>query len=61
MANLKKLARHFQIVVGNFVPGGLEKIGLAPEMLLAENPALAIARITGWEQTGPYSHKHGFG
>ena len=61
LAQLKKLARHSQIVIENFVPGGLEKMGLAPEVLLAENPALVIARISGWGQTGPYSHKPGFG
>ena len=61
LAQLKKLARHAQIVIENFVPGGLEKMGLAPEVLLAENPALVIARISGWGQTGPYSHKPGFG
>ena len=61
LAQLKKLVRHSQIVIENFVPGGLEKMGLAPEVLLAENPALVIARISGWGQTGPYSHKPGFG
>jgi crotonobetainyl-CoA:carnitine CoA-transferase CaiB-like acyl-CoA transferase len=61
VAHLKKLARHAQIVVENFVPGGLERMGLAPEVLLAENPALVVARISGWGQTGPYSHKPGFG
>ncbi len=60
-AQLKKLVRHSQIVIENFVPGGLEKMGLAPEVLLAENPALVIARISGWGQTGPYRHKPGFG
>lgn len=61
LADLKKLVRHSQIVVENFVPGGLEKMGLAPAVLLAENPALVIARISGWGQTGPYKHKPGFG
>ena len=61
LATLKKLVRHSQIVVENFVPGGLEKMGLAPDVLLAENPALVIARISGWGQTGPYRHKPGFG
>jgi crotonobetainyl-CoA:carnitine CoA-transferase CaiB-like acyl-CoA transferase len=58
---LKKLVRHSQIFVENFVPGGLEKMGLAPEMLLQINPALVIVRISGWGQTGPFSHKPGFG
>ena len=61
LAQLKKLLRHSQIMVENFVPGGLEKMGLAPATLHALNPALVIVRISGWGQTGPYSHKPGFG
>jgi crotonobetainyl-CoA:carnitine CoA-transferase CaiB-like acyl-CoA transferase len=61
LAQLKKLLRHSQILVENFVPGGLEKMGLAPAELLKDNPALVIVRISGWGQTGPYSHKPGFG
>jgi crotonobetainyl-CoA:carnitine CoA-transferase CaiB-like acyl-CoA transferase len=60
-ATLLKLVRHSQVLVENFVPGSLEKMGLGPDVLLATNPALVIARISGWGQTGPYSHKPGFG
>lgn len=58
---LLKLVRRSQVLVENFVPGGLEKFGLGPDVLLAANPALVIARVSGWGQTGPYSHKPGFG
>lgn len=61
LAHLRKLIRHSQVLVENFVPGGLEKMGLAPAQLLELNPALVIVRISGWGQTGPYSHKPGFG
>jgi crotonobetainyl-CoA:carnitine CoA-transferase CaiB-like acyl-CoA transferase len=61
LASLRKLIAHSQVLVENFVPGGLEKMGLAPEQLHALNPALVIVRISGWGQTGPYSHKPGFG
>jgi crotonobetainyl-CoA:carnitine CoA-transferase CaiB-like acyl-CoA transferase len=61
LARLRKLLRHAQVLVENFVPGGLEKMGLAPATLHAENPSLVIVRISGWGQTGPYSHKPGFG
>ena len=61
LALLRKLIAHSQVLVENFVPGGLEKMGLAPEQLHALNPALVIVRISGWGQTGPYSHKPGFG
>lgn len=57
----RKLVRRSQVLVENFVPGGLEKMGLAPEALHALNPALVIARVSGWGQSGPFSHKPGFG
>jgi crotonobetainyl-CoA:carnitine CoA-transferase CaiB-like acyl-CoA transferase len=58
---LLKLVRHAQVLVENFVPGGLEKMGLGPQVLHAANPALVIARVSGWGQTGPYREKPGFG
>jgi crotonobetainyl-CoA:carnitine CoA-transferase CaiB-like acyl-CoA transferase len=39
----------------------LEKMGLAPELLLALNPRLVIVRISGWGQDGPYAQRPGFG
>ena len=60
-AQLFKLARHSQVLVENFVPGGLEKMGLGPDVLHAASPALVIARVSGWGQSGPYAHKPGFG
>jgi crotonobetainyl-CoA:carnitine CoA-transferase CaiB-like acyl-CoA transferase len=59
--DLRELLRHAQILVENFVPGGLEKMGLAPDDLLKLNPALVIVRVSGWGQTGPYRGKPGFG
>ncbi|HZP85359.1 MAG TPA: CoA transferase [Burkholderiales bacterium] len=61
LATFRRLVRHAHVLVENFVPGGLEKMGLASEALHAINPALIIARVSGWGQTGPYSHKPGFG
>jgi crotonobetainyl-CoA:carnitine CoA-transferase CaiB-like acyl-CoA transferase len=61
LATLRKLVRHAQVLVENFVPGGLEKMGLAPSALHELNPKLVIARVSGWGQTGPFSYKPGFG
>lgn len=61
LTQLKKLIKCSHVLIENFVPGGLEKMGLSPEVLHALNPALVIARVSGWGQTGPYSHKPGFG
>ncbi|QQS12249.1 MAG: CoA transferase [Rhodospirillales bacterium] len=58
---LLKLAAGSAVLVESFRPGTLEKMGLGPDVLLAANPKLIIVRITGWGQTGPYSHRPGFG
>ena len=40
-------------VIEGFRPGVMERLGLGPEVLLADNPALVFGRMTGWGQTGP--------
>lgn len=60
-ALLLKLVDTAQVFIENFRPGTLEKMGLAPDLLLARNPKLVIARVTGWGQSGPYRHRPGFG
>jgi len=32
-----------------------ERLGLGPDVLLADNPKLVYGRMTGWGQTGPYA------
>jgi len=61
LADFKKLVQTAHVLIENFVPGGLEKLGISPELLLQLNPALVVVRVSGWGQTGPYSHKPGFG
>jgi formyl-CoA transferase len=58
---LLKLAEKADVFVESFRPDTLEKMGLAPEVLLARNPRLVIVRISGWGQTGPYRRRPGFG
>jgi formyl-CoA transferase len=58
---LLKLVPSAQIFIESFRPGTLEKMGLAPELLLEHNPKLVIARISGWGQDGPYRRRPGFG
>lgn len=48
------------VLVENLRPGKLEKLGLAPEVLLARNPKLVITRVSGFGQTGPYAQRPGF-
>jgi crotonobetainyl-CoA:carnitine CoA-transferase CaiB-like acyl-CoA transferase len=57
---LRDLLREATVLVENFRPGTLERLGLAPDDLLALNPRLVITRVTGFGQTGPYAARPGF-
>ena len=48
------------VVVENFRPGTLEKWGMGYEALARLNPGLVMARVSGFGQTGPYSHRAGY-
>src|SRR3954452_15870537 len=50
-----------EVLVENFRPGTLEKMGLAPAVLHERNPRLIIVRVSGWGQSGPYRDRPGFG
>ncbi len=58
---VRRLARRADLVVENFRPGVLEKLGLGWEALSAENPGLVMVRLSGYGQTGPYKDRPGFG
>jgi crotonobetainyl-CoA:carnitine CoA-transferase CaiB-like acyl-CoA transferase len=61
MALFLKLVEKADVFIESFRPGTLEKMGIAPERLLAINPRLVVVRISGWGQTGPYRRRPGFG
>jgi crotonobetainyl-CoA:carnitine CoA-transferase CaiB-like acyl-CoA transferase len=50
-----------EVLIENFRPGTLEKMGLAPAELHKLNPRLVIVRVSGWGQDGPYKDRPGFG
>jgi crotonobetainyl-CoA:carnitine CoA-transferase CaiB-like acyl-CoA transferase len=58
---VRKLIATADILIENFKPGTMEKWGLSPQTLLAAQPGLIIARMSGYGQTGPYSNRAGFG
>ncbi|NLS05945.1 CoA transferase [Rhizobium sp. P32RR-XVIII] len=57
----RELATSADVIIENFRPGGLEKLGLGWETLSALNPNLTMVRISGYGQTGPYRDQPGFG
>ncbi len=57
----RQLIAEADVLVENFRPGTLEGWGMSPEELHAINPGLAILRISGYGQTGPYRDLPGFG
>lgn len=48
------------VLVENFRPGTLERLGIGPDVLLKRNSSLIITRISGFGQTGPYKDRPGF-
>src|SRR4051794_22077093 len=48
------------VLVENFRPGTLERLGLGPDVLLERNPKLVITRVSGFGQSGPYAQRPGF-
>jgi len=61
LAAFRHLVATADVLVENFRPGTLERLGLAPPDLLLLNPRLVILRISGFGQDGPYRDRAGFG
>lgn len=57
---LHKLAKECDVLVENYLPGGLKKYGMDYDTLKEINPKLIYASITGYGQTGPYSNRAGY-
>jgi len=54
---LRRLVAKADVLVENFVPGTLEKMGFGWDALHALNPRLILTRISGFGQSGPLSRK----
>ena len=59
-AKVRDMVRDADVFVENFKVGGLKKYGLDYDSLKAVNPGLIYCSITGFGQTGPYSHRAGY-
>ena len=55
IALARKLCASADGLIEGFRPGVMERLGLGPDVLLADNPKLVYGRMTGWGQTGPYA------
>ena len=53
VAAARDLVRSADALVEGFRPGVMERLGLGPDVLLADNPRLVYGRMTGWGQDGP--------
>ncbi len=60
LARLKRLAAECDVIVENYRPGVLDRLGLGYDALSADNSSLVYCSISGYGQTGPYHKKGAF-
>ncbi len=60
VAIVKQLVMHADILIENFRPGVMKKLGLDYASLSVLNPKLIYASITGYGQTGPWVHRRAY-
>jgi len=58
-AALRALCRESDGLMEGFRPDVMERLGLGPDILLADNPRLVYGRMTGWGQFGPAAQRAG--
>jgi crotonobetainyl-CoA:carnitine CoA-transferase CaiB-like acyl-CoA transferase len=56
----RELARHSDVLVENFKPGTLAKLGLDWDVLQGDNPRLVFCAISGFGRTGPGAERGGY-
>ena len=59
-ALVRRLARTADVVVENFAPGTLERVGLGYDELSRDNPGLVFCSITGYGSDGPEAGRPGY-
>jgi formyl-CoA transferase len=55
-----ELVKKCDVLIENFRPGTMKRLGLAYEDLYKVNPGLVYASISGFGQTGPYKNRPGY-
>lgn len=56
---VRALCRRADALIEGFRPGVMERLGLGPDRLLADNPRLVYGRMTGYGQQGPLARVPG--
>jgi crotonobetainyl-CoA:carnitine CoA-transferase CaiB-like acyl-CoA transferase len=57
---LERLVRGANVLIENYAPGTMDKLGFGWDVLKDLNPALVYCTVTGFGGTGPYAHRRGF-
>ena len=57
---LVELAARCDVVIENFRPGVMTRMGLGPAALMARNPRLVYASISGYGYTGPWQQRRAY-
>jgi crotonobetainyl-CoA:carnitine CoA-transferase CaiB-like acyl-CoA transferase len=57
---LRRLVRDADVLVENFGPGVMERLGFGYEDLKKDNPGLIYCSLSGFGRTGPYKDRRGF-
>ena len=59
-AIVERLAARADVLLENFRPGVLDRLGLDPQRLRERNPGLIVCSVTGWGQTGPWRDRRAY-
>jgi crotonobetainyl-CoA:carnitine CoA-transferase CaiB-like acyl-CoA transferase len=54
------LARTADVIVENYRPGAVKRLGIDYESIKAINPKIVYVSISGFGQSGPWAHRPGF-
>jgi len=57
---VRQLADHCDVVIENFRPGVMDRLGLGYDVLRARNPKIIFASASGYGQTGPWVHRRAY-